>query len=82
MGFLAIAESPLKENSQAEFSFFCTQKQTAHNKLCKPNICLKNSISVIVTFDFCNFDALVGGNDSCVHVDNYVETVDYFSKLP
>ena len=29
-----------------------------------------------MTFDFCNFDALMGGSDEYVYVDKYVETVD------
>lgn len=29
-----------------------------------------------MTLNFCNFDALVGGNDEYVYVDKYVETVD------
>jgi len=35
-----------------------------------------------MTYNFCNFDASESGYDSCVYVDNYVETVDYFSKSP
>ncbi len=35
-----------------------------------------------MTCNFCNFDALVGGDDSSVYVDNYVETVDYFFRMP
>lgn len=35
-----------------------------------------------MTYDFCNFDAFVSGDDNGVYVDNYVETVDYFFGMP
>lgn len=35
-----------------------------------------------MTCIFCNFDALEISCDNCVYVDNYVETVDYFSRVP
>lgn len=35
-----------------------------------------------MTVNFCNFDALQERYDSYVHVDKYVETVDYFFTMP
>lgn len=50
--------------------------------LCKPNVCLKSLKQLKMTVDFCNFDALKERYDSYVHVDKYVETVDYFFTMP
>lgn len=55
-------------------------KYVTVNILCKPNTCLENVIFIKMTGNFCNFDALMMVDDICVYVDNYVETVDYFSK--
>lgn len=45
-------------------------------------MCLCGNKITNMTSIFCNFDASESGYDSCVYVDNYVDTVDYFSKAP